>query len=108
MAGRAAPGASTTSWPWAHVSISRAVMNERAPMDGPLPGEAHLGVEQRRGKRSSARCSRHHCEQLGGRQGPSSHLPVLSKRRHVAAERAARSAAKRLAGDGPGLAASSK
>ena len=34
---------STTSWPWAHVSISRAVMNDRAPIAGPYHGTRSFG-----------------------------------------------------------------
>ena len=50
---RSPSSASATSWPWAHVSISRAVANERAPMVGPYHGMRALGsiarsaVEQR-------------------------------------------------------------
>ena len=47
VGGRSAPRASTTSWPWAHVSISRAVMNERALIAGPYHGTRTFGSSVR-------------------------------------------------------------
>ena len=57
--------ASTTSWPCAHVSISRAVTNERAPIAGPYHGTRGLRVdgagvvdERADGRRASGRAAR--------------------------------------------------
>ena len=52
-------GASTTSWPWAHVSISRAVMNERAPIAGPYHGTRALGSTVRASATRRSRSLRH-------------------------------------------------
>ena len=65
---RSASRASTTSWPWAHVSISRAVMNDRAPIAGPYHGTRSFGSTVRAYVDEAAAVGPPAIEQLVGRE----------------------------------------
>ena len=53
VAGLRAPTASTTSWPWAQHSMSRAVRNDLAPIDGP-----YQSIRRPSSRAAAARVSR--------------------------------------------------
>ena len=64
-----APTASTTSWPWAHVSMIRAVSAVGTLMSGPYHGTRADGSRPTSVVSTRARgLDRHHGEQRGGRQ----------------------------------------
>ncbi len=58
VATRSTPSASATSWPWAHVSISRAVIDDTTVMSGPYQGTRRRGSDARAAS-VSARRDRH-------------------------------------------------